>query len=200
MTKKAEKILNITTKLFIHEGVKKITMDDIAEKANVSKVTIYKYLMDKDTLYLEIGKHIFSQYIEKLDHITASNDALIEKLYDYLNVVSEFINNGQYNLGLELTRYNPDVETVYKQYLQKYKDTIFAFIDMGMRDGLFKSYLDKDIIFHYIDMGFVYYQQSSEYRNKVLNDSSFKQQFLQLYINNIFADGARILSAPCGVI
>jgi AcrR family transcriptional regulator len=52
MNIKAEKILNTTIKLFIHEGVKKTTMDEIAEKANVSKVTIYKYFIDKDTLYL----------------------------------------------------------------------------------------------------------------------------------------------------
>jgi len=200
MNKKAEKILNTTIKLFIHEGVKKITMDDIAEKASASKVTIYKYFMDKDSLYLEVGKRIFSHFTDNLNNIMVSDDVLIKKLYDYLNAVSEFTNSGQFDLGIELTRYNQDVETEFKLYSQAYRDSMFTLIDKGMRDGLFKSGLDKDMIFHYIDMGIVYYQQSSEYRNKVLNDSIFKQQFLLFYISNIFVDGAKMLSLPYEVI
>ena len=37
MNKKAKKILNSTIRLFIRDGVKKITMDDIAENSNASK-------------------------------------------------------------------------------------------------------------------------------------------------------------------
>lgn len=196
MNKKAEKILNTTIRLFIREGIKKITMDDIAENTNVSKVTIYKYFMDKDTLYLEVGKYIFSHFTDKLNNIAVSNDVLIKKLYDYLDVVSEFINNGKFDLGIELIRYNQDVETEYKQYLQTYKDSIFTLIDNGIKEGLFKSNLDRDMIFHYIDMGIVYYQQSPEYRYKLLNDSIFKQHFLLFHISNIFIDGENMLSVP----
>ena len=196
MNKKVEKIFNTTIKLFIHEGVKKTTMDEIAENTNVSKVTIYKYFMDKDTLYLEVGKYIFSDFIDKLNKIIVSNDVLIKKLYDYMDIVSEFINNGKFDLGIELIRYNQDVETEYKQYLQTYKDSLFTLIDNGIKEGLFKSNLDRDMIFHYIDMGIIYYQQSPEYRYKLLNDNFFKQHFLLFHISNIFIDGEKMLSVP----
>jgi len=200
MNKKAKKILNTTINLFIREGVKKITMDDIAENANVSKVTIYKYFLDKDNLYFEVGKHIFSHYSDKLNAIMTSNEILTKKLYDYLDVVSDFINKGQFDLCLELAKYKQDIETEYKLYLQAYKSSMFALIDDGMKDGLFKDALDKDMIFHYIDMGIVYYQQSSEYRNKMLNDVNFNQRFLLFYISNIFIDGIKMLSEPYEVI
>ncbi len=196
MNKKAEKILNTTIKLFVHEGIKKITMDDIAKYTNVSKVTIYKYFKDKDTLYLEVGRHIFSHYTVKLNNIMASDEVLIKKFYDFLDVVSDFINSGHFDLCMELTRYNQDVETEYRLYLQTYRGSMFNLIDSGMKDGLFKSNLDKNVIFHYIDMGIVYYQQSSEYRYKMLNDSDFKQRFLLFHISNIFIDGEKILSVP----
>ena len=51
MNKKENKILNTTINLFIRDGIKKVTMDDIAEYAKSSKVTVYKYFVDKDTLY-----------------------------------------------------------------------------------------------------------------------------------------------------
>ncbi|NMC56666.1 MAG: TetR/AcrR family transcriptional regulator [Eubacteriaceae bacterium] len=194
MNKKAEKILNTTIKLFIREGIKKITMDDIAENTNASKVTIYKYFTDKDTLYLEVGKHILSNYTAKMKNIIESNEVLINKLYDYLTVIGDFINSGEFDLCTELIRYNQDVEAEYKLYLQTYRDSMFALIDNGMKDGMFKNNLDRDMIFHYINMGIIYYQQSFEYRYKILNDSNFKQRFLLFHISNIFIDGEKMLS------
>lgn len=196
MNKKAEKILNTTINLLIREGIKKTTMDDIAENTNVSKVTIYKYFGDKDTLYLEVGKHIFSKHTVKLNNIAASNEFLINKFYDYLTVISDFINSGHFELCIELTKYNQDVDREYKHYLQTYRGSLFNLIDNGMKDALFKSNLDREMIFHYIDMGIVYYQQSSEYRNRILNDSSFKQHFLLFHISNIFIDGEKMLLVP----
>lgn len=195
MNKKADKILNTTINLFIHDGIKKITMDDIAENAKSSKVTIYKYFVDKDTLYFEISKHILSEYIEQLKNAVASGATLVKKLYGFLDIISDFTNSGKFELCGELATYNNAVEAEYELYLQTYRHTILTLIDEGIESGLIKSGLDRDTIFHYIDMGVVYYQRCSEYRNKMLGDSSFQKQFMLFYISNIFADGAQILSA-----
>ncbi len=77
---------------------------------------------------------------------------------------------------------------------------MYTLIDEGMKGGLFKSNLDRDMILHYIDMGIVYYQQSPEYRHKLLNDSNFKQRFLLFHISNIFIDGENMISVPYEVI
>ncbi len=195
MNKKADKILNTTIKLFIRDGIKKITMDDIAESSKVSKVTIYKYFVDKDTLYFEISKHIFLNYIDQLQNTIASGEVLIKKLYAFINIISDFINSGKFALCRELTKYNNTIETEYEMYLKTYKHSMLTLIDEGIENGLIKKHLDRDKIFFYIDMGVVYYQQSSEYRNKMLSDNNFQQQFMLFYINNIFTDGAQILSA-----
>lgn len=195
MNKKADKILNTTIKLFLRDGIKKITMDDIAENSKSSKVTIYKYFADKDTLYLEVGRHIFSNYIEQLKSMLSSGEALVKKLYDFLDIISDFTNSGKFELCGELAAYNNAVEAEYELYLQTYRDSILTLIDEGIETGLIKGSLDRDMIFHYIDMGVVYYQQSAEYRNKMLGDSGFQKQFMLFYISNIFTDGAQILSA-----
>lgn len=195
MNRKAEKIINTTIKLFLRNGIKKITMDEIAENSNVSKVTIYKYFIDKDTLYYEISKHIFSQYIVKLENIITSDEFLINKLYNFLAVLSDFTNNGEFDLCKELTKYNNDIEALHEQYMQIYKSSLLMLIDRGIENGLIKDNLSRNLIYYYIDMGIVYYQQSTEYRNKMLGDSSFQQQYMLFFINNIFVDGAKILSA-----
>jgi AcrR family transcriptional regulator len=193
-TNKAEKILNTTIRLFIRDGIKRITMDDIAENCNVSKVTIYKYFVDKDSLYYEVGKQIFMQYMEQLKRAVNSDETLAKKLYDFINIICDFTTSGKFELCRDLAKSNIAVEGDYGLYLQTYKSSMLALIDEGIKNGLMKNDLDRDMIFYYIDMGVVYFQQSPEYRNKMLGESGFQKQFMSFYISNVFSDEAQILS------
>lgn len=51
MTKK-EEIISVARVLFTQYGYKKVSMDEIASEANVTKKTIYSYFKDKDTLFM----------------------------------------------------------------------------------------------------------------------------------------------------
>ncbi len=194
MNKKADKILKTTIKLFIRDGIKKITMDDIAENSKVSKVTIYKYFKDKDSLYLEVSRHIYSYYFEKLRGTVASEDTLIEKLYKFMDIVCDFTDTGKFELCRDLAEYDDAIEDEYERYLQTYRRSMLTLIDEGIKNDLIKKNLDRNMIFHYIDMGVNYYQQNPEYRNRMISDGEFQKQFMLFYIGNIFVDGKQILS------
>ena len=186
MNKKAEKIINTTINLFIKEGVKKVTMDDIAENAKSSKVTVYKYFSDKDTLYLEVGKFIFQNYAQKLKSIISNSDALIIKIQQYLDIICEFTDSGNLALCKELVQYNIDLSNEYSFYLQIYQDTMLELIDQGIEQKQIKSELDRMLIFSYIDMGVEYYQSNASYRYKINNDKEFQESYMSFYIGNIF--------------
>lgn len=166
-------------------------MDDIAENARASKVTLYKYFVDKDTLYFQVSKQIFARYTMQLEYVLASDKDLISKFYDYLGIISEFIDSGQFELCRELARYNSEIETEYALYRQTYRRSMLALIDEGIANGLVRRDLDRDMYFYYIDMGILYYQQNSEYRSKMLNDGDFQRRFVSFHIGNIFTDDAR---------
>ncbi len=193
--KKAEKILRATIKLFLRGGVRKVTMDDIAENANASKVTVYKYFKDKDALYLEISKYIFSRYTVQLDSVIASDYTFTGKLYKYLDVICDFTDSGQYDLCRELSKYNHEIEAESDLYRETYKHTLLALIDEGIGRGLMNAAWNRDAIYHYINMGVLYYQQDAEYRSKMQNDPGFRQKFMLFYINTIFNDASRLLSS-----
>ncbi|MEN8906036.1 MAG: TetR/AcrR family transcriptional regulator [Clostridiales bacterium] len=193
MNKKAEKILSKTTDLFIKSGIKKITMDEIAKNSNVSKVTIYKYFTDKETLCMNISKYIFSHYKIELNNIVDLNIPISDKLYSCLGIVSEFVNSNKFALCDELSKYSDEVQVEYEMYLKIYKNTIMNLIESGKENMLIRKDVDSNMIFYYIDMGIVYYQQNSEYRNKMLNENDFKKNFLLFIINGIFVEGQKLL-------
>lgn len=194
MTKKAEKILNTIIKLFIQGGIKKTTMDEIAEQAKVSKVTIYKYFSDKDTLYYEVGKNILSLHVSKLNEIIESEDPLVKRLYSFLAIVSEFTDTGHFALCRELAQYNDNLSCEYENYISIYTQTLLHLIDEGIEKGLIKPTLDRQFVFHYINIGVVYYQQNLEYRNEMRSDTTFRKEFMIFQISNIFVDVEKVFT------
>lgn len=186
MNKRAERILNTTIQLFLENGIKKTTMDEISERSKSSKMTVYKYFSDKDTLYNEVGKYIFQDLSKRLeDNISAPDDLLI-KMQNYINLICDFTGSGYYTLCRELTQYSLDVEKEYSKYKKVYNDTLFGLIDQGIKEKQIKPGLNRFLVFSYIDMGIEYYQNNYSYRFKINNDKKFQEQFMAFYMGNIF--------------
>ncbi len=194
MHKKAQKILDTTVRLLLRDGVKKTTMDDIAESASVSKVTVYKYFTDKDTLYLEVGKTILAEHSAQLSAIAALRAPLFAKFGAALECISAFADSGKFALCGELAACNPAVDTELARHRETYRSTLYTLIEEGMAAGRMNPRLTRDMIFLYIDMGVAYYQQNEAYRGKMRGDSAFQKRFMEFFIGNIGADGTASLA------
>ena len=55
-------IIETARDLFTKYGYKKVSMDEIAHEANVTKKTIYSYFKDKDSMFL----YFLNEELEKL--------------------------------------------------------------------------------------------------------------------------------------
>ncbi|MGD1815646.1 MAG: TetR/AcrR family transcriptional regulator [Pleomorphochaeta sp.] len=194
MNKKAEKILNTTIILFLNNGIKKITMDEIAETAKASKVTVYKYFSDKDTLYYEVGKYLLANHIAKLKNITETKNSLIEQFYSFIDVLTTFTNMGYFKLCKELTTYNIKLLEEYNNYLNFYKEILLKLIDMGIEQKLLKPNLDRLLIFYYLDMGISYYQENSDYRKNMNENKNIQNELMRFHVSNIFLNADKILN------
>jgi AcrR family transcriptional regulator len=78
--RKIDSILRAATELFYKYGVSKVNMDEVANYANVSKVTIYKYYKSKDELFKEVVKKIYSKTFIEIEEIVNSKNNFTQKL------------------------------------------------------------------------------------------------------------------------
>ena len=78
--RKKERILSASMELFSLHGTNRVSMDDIAEKAQVSKVTIYKYFQSKEDLLLDTVKSAASRILKEVKEILDSGIDFREKL------------------------------------------------------------------------------------------------------------------------
>ncbi len=62
---KRKEILKAALVVFSQKGFHKTSMNDIAQKAEIGKGTLYDYFKSKDELFLSLLDFIFSEFFEK---------------------------------------------------------------------------------------------------------------------------------------
>lgn len=67
--KVTERIVAAAVELFNAQGYEQTTMDDIANKAEISRATLFNYFPSKDALLLPLGQEILEEYVKP--HLTA---------------------------------------------------------------------------------------------------------------------------------
>jgi len=75
-----QEILNASIKIFAQKGFKATTLDEIAEKSEFGKGTIYNYFSSKEDIYKEIILSILEIHKKINDEVDKSTD----NLYDFI--------------------------------------------------------------------------------------------------------------------
>lgn len=87
---KREAIMDAAAQLFVHQGVQRTSLEQIAKAAGVAKQTIYSHFDNKDALFAAGLPRVFARHGFDLEQITAGQDAaeiLRRLLHGYLSVV-----------------------------------------------------------------------------------------------------------------
>lgn len=117
--KKRELIIEGAIKRFIHFGINKTTMNEIAEDLSVSKPSLYYYFPDKTSLILGVVEKVFKDYFEILekDHKIGST---IESILLHLIEIKHKFFMRYYMLHLSNGNPDPSLNSVeLKNYLDK---------------------------------------------------------------------------------
>ncbi|WP_443936591.1 TetR/AcrR family transcriptional regulator [Pedobacter sp. MW01-1-1] len=88
--KKREQIIDGAIKRFIHFGINKTTMNDIAEDLSVSKPSLYYYFPDKKSLILGVIEKVFTDFFEHLNKKRNPNLDLNETLLNIIDIRTSY--------------------------------------------------------------------------------------------------------------
>ncbi len=185
MKDKEIKILNSAIEILLHADIEHITMDDLAKYTNSSKITIYKYFNSKDSLFYAIGMHIIENDILSFAEITESNLELGKKLELIIKHITDFTDYRYYDLCKKISILQSDFQLNLNHYLEKMDQSILRLLKEGQEANYFKASIDEEILFTYIKMGIEFYQNNEAYRNKMIYNLNFREQFLSFFLNNI---------------
>ena len=71
-------IISTTIQLFARNGIKRVSMDEVARKAGVSKRTLYDFFSDKEALLVEVLKKIHKPFFEQMYSLEKQSDTALE--------------------------------------------------------------------------------------------------------------------------
>jgi AcrR family transcriptional regulator len=135
---KKQQILQAAQLLFAQFGLKKVTTDDIAKEARVSKATLYKHYANKSEIFDDVVKREADQLMVSIREAVERESDTVAKLRAHLITrlakVHEFVNF--YRVTQESWGdYWPYIAGVRRDFLQAEKDLVKQILEQGMRLG-----------------------------------------------------------------
>lgn len=150
-----QRVIQKSIELFIHFGIRQVTMDQIAEETGMSKRTIYEMFKDKDTLVWECLETMNRKHMQEVQDILADASNVIEALY-------KFGLHGEKKKS-EINRlFFEDLRKLYPQFWETMKKRSqpgsgsfsCQILEQGIQEGVFSKDINVDVVdaFFYVIM------------------------------------------------
>jgi AcrR family transcriptional regulator len=134
---KREAVLQTAAQLFLEKSFGRTSMNDVAERLNITKPALYHYFHNKEEILLECYRLGTGMIEEILNDIAAHCGTGIEKveafIYSYANVMT--INFGRCVMRLDEGDLSSDAFAEVRRYKRKIDRRLRSFIQEGISDG-----------------------------------------------------------------
>jgi AcrR family transcriptional regulator len=136
--KKRDTIIEGAIKRFIHYGINKTTMNEIAEDLSVSKPSLYYYFPDKNSLVLGVIEKIFDDYFKLIEQVQQADLSLEECMAGFIEIRHRFFQK-YYMMHLSGNTPDPSLNSdVLKERFMKMKGR-----NVQLHADIFQKSMDK---------------------------------------------------------
>lgn len=143
-----EQIVSIALQLVSEQGMKQLTMKNIAEKIGFSDAALYRHFKSKHEILESLIDTVSRNLINKVTDAVASIDDPVEKLHEILRLHLMHIEK---NRGMPRIIFSESIHqndpALRKQVLQivtRYQDLIRGVLHRGQKEGLVRGDIDID--------------------------------------------------------
>ena len=133
--------------LFIQLGMRRVSMDDIANAMGMSKKTLYQYYPDKETLVAETVELILEANRANCEACRKGAKNAIHEGFLATGHVSAMMKKMNPVLLFDMQKYYP---LAYRRFSKFKEDFLYRFIhnsiEWGIKEGLFREDLDINLV------------------------------------------------------
>ncbi|OUS75610.1 TetR family transcriptional regulator [Paenibacillus sp. MY03] len=159
---KKKDILRSAVDLFLTYGIQKVSIAEIASKANVSQVTIYNYFGSKHNLVEEMLVFYLDQIWSEYEKMLTNDMPFIEKIKSVMFAKIDSANNVHPDTFTHfMKKYATGVPYLEKMMQEKIMPGLMTLIEEGKQQGYVDPGLSNESILVFIQM-FKDYMQKEE--------------------------------------
>lgn len=133
-----ERIIDTALDSFVAQGIKSITMDDIAASLGISKRTLYEVFPDKETLLMECLRKVQREGETYMKDVYEKASNVLEVLLKLYQRSIERFHNTNKKFFEDIKKYPKVYAELVKHRNHDSEETI-AFFRLGIEQGYFRS-------------------------------------------------------------
>jgi len=137
---KRKRIVDAARRLFYEKGYERTTLDDIADRLEVTKQFIYSYYKNKTEILHEISMQCISECLRTQSRILASKLSLSEKLARITEEVAQVIISYQAHTIIYLREemnLDPEIARTIREERNEFDHRTMKLLKEGMKTGVF---------------------------------------------------------------
>jgi AcrR family transcriptional regulator len=184
---KKKAVMQTALELFNQYGVDKVSMTDIAEKAHVSRASVYNFFESKNNLRRILIKDILDDSVGKVKKLLEGPGNFIDKISEYIQIRSWYYGKYSLQFFFDTVESDPDLRRYLDDFTADHRHLLMQFIDEGKQSGVFSPDISNTAIEMYIDIFQSYYLHNM--RNREIRDRFERNPKLARELNLLFLDG-----------
>ncbi|MEJ8591187.1 TetR/AcrR family transcriptional regulator [Riemerella anatipestifer] len=179
--------LKKVSELFVQNGAKSLTMDDIAKAFSISKKTLYQNYKNKEVLLEEVLDFLLKQLLEQLKAEEEKSLNPIEKMLLRETKIEQISENNRTVFVRQLIKYYPEIYNihivnVYKGIYEILKHNVIK----GREQGLYEKDFDIETYAKYfLELMFAFDSSPLFEEEQRIGRSNYCQGVVRFYLNAI---------------
>lgn len=137
ITPKAQRWLSLLLVKLQHADLQKITMDDLAELAGVSKSTIYVYFEKKEEILKAVCQTRIDLLTQKVTEIRASEMDIISSYKALIEIFANGLSDISFSFIQSIKEYYPSAWSILESFIDLYIDLLKEQYRKGIDEGIF---------------------------------------------------------------
>ena len=142
-----ERILHHAQMLFMRNGIKGMSMDDIAADVAMSKKTLYKWFENKDQLVLAVVRQHLNKAQGECACLAGSATNAVEEMLNISRWADQQSSDIHPSIFHDLKKYHPAAWDLFGAHKNTFiLEQITGNLRRGMAEGLFRPDLDVEVL------------------------------------------------------
>ena len=182
----AEEFLQKATQLFVDNGAKSLTMDELAKEFGISKKTLYQLYKNKEALLDEVLNYRLQMVIEKMERLDETVENAVERMFCSDEEIDRAIRSNDSMLIRQLVRYYP---TIFYSHMarfgEKFAKVLIRNVHRGRAQGLYREDFDEKMYAKLFLQLVMSYDTSPFFDEQEKERVDFIEQVLHMYMHSI---------------
>lgn len=187
-----ENIIYTATELFLNQGFKSVTMDEIAAELTMSKKTLYQHYSNKETIVAVVVDNLFENICGVIDDICALKQNPIKEVYEIKKQVMHHLKDEASAPMHQLQKYYPKIYASLKARQFHYmQDCVVDNIKRGLEQGLFRDNIDVDFVSRIYFNGVTGIKDPQLFPTQLFQPAALFESFLEYHLRGIVTPKGR---------